>query len=362
MVKKKIDGERSQKKPQRQCAAMEQHYEFVRSDSVYRDNRKQIEAFTALARRAVRSSIIKIPVVVHVLYNKALENISDDQIQSQIDILNKDFRRTNLDWRKTPEPFRNYVTDAGIEFGLARRDPVGRLTGGITRTKTAATEFAGKTNQLNAQIKFKGTGKAAWPATDYLNIWVCNLAGGLLGYAQFPGGGATTDGVVITLSAFGDRGTAEAPFNCGRTATHEIGHFFNLLHIWGDDQYSSNTCSGSDNVGDTPNQGGSNSGKPAFPNISCNNGPDGDMFMNYMDYVDDEAMFMFTKGQVERMDAALAGPRASLAQSQGLTPPETERLSLIKEDASNIIKSHLSEIGNCPDCFFDGISWVKHDK
>jgi hypothetical protein len=138
---------------------------------------------------------------------------------------------------------------------------------------------------------------------------VCNLGGGLLGYAQFPGGPAKTDGVVILYSACGTRRGAIAPFNKGRTATHEVGHFLGLRHIWGD----KNDCTGNDFVVDTPPARQANTGKPKFPHITCNNGPSGDMFMNYMDYVDDDAMFMFTEGQVARMNATLAGPRKKLA-------------------------------------------------
>src|SRR2546421_732260 len=142
----------------------------------------------------------------------------------------------------------------------------------------------------------------------FLNIWVCTLAGGILGYAQFPGGALQTDGVVILNTAFGTTGTAAAPFNLGRTATHEVGHWLNLYHIWGDTA----DCSGSDFVSDTPNAQHPNFGKPNFPHTSCNNGPNGDMFMNYMDYVDDDTMVMFTAQQVVRMSATLDGPRSSI--------------------------------------------------
>ncbi len=152
-------------------------------------------------------------------------------------------------------------------------------------------------------------GSTAWPPDAYLNIWVCTLGGGLLGYAQFPGGPKATDGVVVLNSAFGTEGIAAAPFDKGRTLTHEIGHWLNLRHIWGDTL----DCSGGDRVPDTPNCEGPNIGKPTFPVITCSNAPHGDMFMNYMDYVDDAAMFMFTAGQVSRMSACLAGPRKSFA-------------------------------------------------
>jgi hypothetical protein len=147
------------------------------------------------------------------------------------------------------------------------------------------------------------------PTTKYLNFWICNLGEGLLGYAQFPGGPAKTDGVVILYTAFGTTGAAAAPFNLGRTATHEVGHWLNLRHIWGD----KTDCSGSDQVSDTPKAQMPNYGTPTWPHISCNNGPNGDMFMNYMDYVDDAAMFMFTQGQAARLNATLAGPRKKIA-------------------------------------------------
>ena len=147
-----------------------------------------------------------------------------------------------------------------------------------------------------------------WPTDRYLNIWVCNLGGGLLGYAQFPGGPAQTDGVVITHRGFGTTGTAAAPFKLGRTTTHEIGHYLNLRHIWADTE----DCSASDFVADTPNAEGPNFGKRTFPHVSCSNAPNGDMFMNYMDYVDDDSMFMFTTQQVARMQTMLDGPRKKL--------------------------------------------------
>jgi hypothetical protein len=153
-----------------------------------------------------------------------------------------------------------------------------------------------------------GGGVAPTDPAKNLNLWVCPLGGGLLGYAQFPGGPAKTDGVVINYRAFGTTGTAKTPFNLGRTAVHEVGHYFNLRHIWGDTE----DCSGSDFVADTPNCAGPNYGKPKFPKVTCNNGPNGDMFVNYMDYVDDDVMVMFTPQQVTRMRVALEGPRSGL--------------------------------------------------
>jgi hypothetical protein len=143
-----------------------------------------------------------------------------------------------------------------------------------------------------------------------LNLWSCNLADDILGYAQFPGGKPATDGVVIDDNAFGRTGTATAPFNKGRTATHEVGHWMNLIHIWGDEE-----C-GTDRVADTPRANDANYGCPAFPLRSTCAGKPIEMTMNYMDYTDDACMYMFTAGQKKRMLAVFAagGPRAGFAR------------------------------------------------
>jgi hypothetical protein len=250
--------------------------------------------------------LITIPTVVHVVYKKTAENISDAQVKSQIAVLNKDFRATNADKSKVPSVWKGFVADAKLKFALAKKDPDGAATNGITRTKTTRDSF-GTSND----VKMASRGGAdAWPSDLYLNIWVCNLGDGLLGYAQFPGGPPATDGVVILYSAFGTSGAVRPPFDRGRTATHEVGHWLNLRHIWGD----RNDCGGTDFVPDTPNQQLPNTGKPTFPHVTCNNGPNGDMFMNYMDYVDDDTMFMFTPAQVVRMNATLAGARKKIGR------------------------------------------------
>jgi hypothetical protein len=253
-----------------------------------------------------RPGITTIPVVVHVVYRTPGENISAAQIQSQIAVLNKDFRATNPDKANVPEPWKGLVADTRVQFELAPKGPKGNPACGITRTKTTREFF-----DPDDSVKSNATGgRNPWPTDKYLNIWVCSLGGGLLGYAKFPGGPPKTDGVVILNTAFGTTGTVTAPFNLGRTTTHEIGHWLNLRHIWGDTE----DCSGTDFVADTPNAEGPNFDKPTFPHISCSNGPNGDMFMNYMDYVDDDSMFMFTSQQVTRMTAALDGPRSSIGQ------------------------------------------------
>ena len=294
--------------PHRMCGAMQMHQSLLESEPTFRKNMVEFEQNMRSRLRTamvVRTTPFKIKVVVHVVYQNATQNISKSQIASQMKVLNQDFRSKNADRTKTPAVWKGLVIDPMIEFSLATTDPTGKPTDGITRTATTQNSFG-----ADDSVKSAATGGVnAWPTDRYLNIWVCQLSGGLLGYAQFPGGPKRSDGVVILHSGFGTSGTARAPFNKGRTTTHEIGHFFNLRHIWGDTE----DCSGSDLVADTPNAETPNYGKPAFPHISCSNGPSGDMFMNYMDYVDDEAMFMFTAGQVARMHATLAGPRKSLA-------------------------------------------------
>jgi len=298
---------------QRSCGTMVVHERLMRTDPAYARARAASENrhFEYLRRgpTAARTGVTVIPVVVHVVYKTSQQNISDEQIKSQIDVLNQDYRMKNTDVSSVPSPFTPLVADARVEFKLATKDPNGQTTDGIVRKQTNASGFG-----HDDSVKSAATGGAdAWPADKYLNIWVCQLTGGLLGYAQFPGGSAGTDGVVILHSAFGTCGTAAAPFNLGRTATHEIGHWLNLRHIWGDD---GNGCNGSDFVDDTPNQGGPNYDSPAFPHITCNNGPNGDLFMNYMDYVDDVAMFMFTAGQVDRMQACLDGDRNTIGEQK----------------------------------------------
>ncbi|WP_051973559.1 zinc metalloprotease [Cryobacterium sp. MLB-32] len=270
---------------------------------------------------AAQTGITHIPVVVHVVYNHDDQNISDDQVASQIAVLNRDFRKTNPDVDTLPDVFLPLADDAQIEFSLADTDPDGNATDGITRTHTDTTSFT-----YDDSIKYESSGGAdAWPSDTYLNLWVGRLGGGLLGYAQFPGGAPATDGVVILDTAFGTVGTASPPFNLGRTATHEIGHWLNLNHIWGDED----GCIGTDKVDDTPNQAYANTGKPDFPHVTCSNGPNGDLFMDYMDYVDDDVMVLFSVGQVARMHACLEGPRNTfeLVEDSVLAQRSRERVA-----------------------------------
>lgn len=306
----------------RTCGTMAVHERLLRTHPEYGQNLQRLDRFTEeYAKRnfraGLRSEIVVIPVVVHVVYNTTAQNIADAQIQSQIDILNLDYRRLNADAGSVPAAFAPVAADPRIQFQLAVRDPNCQPTNGITRTHTTTATFTD-----DNQVKSSATGGAdPWPSDRYLNLWVCPLdSGGLLGYAQFPGGPANTDGVVINYQAFGNTGTATAPFNRGRTATHEIGHWLNLHHLWGDGGNNS-SCTADDFVADTPKQSGPNFGCPTFPHVTCSNGPNGDMFMNYMDYVDDACMFMFSTDQATRMAAAIAGARASIAASDALIPP-----------------------------------------
>ncbi len=261
-------------------------------------------------------TIITIPVVVHVLYNTDAQNISDAQIHSQIQGLNEDFRRKNADASNTPNEFLAVAADTEISFCLANVDPNGFTTSGITRTPTANSSFG-----IDNQIKQSQLGgKDPWNTDTYLNIWVGNLAGQLLGYAQFPGGNASTDGVVINYQNFGTTGNVVAPFDLGRTATHEVGHWLNLLHIWGD-----GGCGVDDGVADTPLASSANIESAPCIHPSKNscvetNGPDlPDMFQNYMDYSDDVCMNLFTLGQKHRMRSLfeINGARQSFLRAQG---------------------------------------------
>jgi hypothetical protein len=286
---------------------MQVHHSLLETFPAYRARQTRLEhSFAARLRSApeLPTEPYKIQVVVHVVYRTEAEKIDEAQVKSQIVVLNRDYRAANPDRTKAPAVFKGLVADAMIEFALATKDPQGKPTNGITLTQTKKTAF-GDDNSVKSDKK---GGKTPWPTDRYLNIWVCTLAGGLLGYAQFPGGPSKTDGVVILNTASGTSGIVKPPFNLGRTTTHEVGHFLNLRHIWGDTE----DCSGSDFVDDTPNAESPNFGKPKFPHVTCSNGPNGDMFMNYMDYVDDDSMFMFTLGQVVRMHTTLDGPRKSL--------------------------------------------------
>ena len=263
-----------------------------------------------------------VPIVVHVIYEKAIENISESQIQSQIEILNKDFRRLNTDYSNTPNEFKNYIADINIEFCLTEINRVHISSLGVS------VSACWNSNYINDNIK-KNT---VIDSKKFLNVWVVkkiqtnNCSPGVLGYAQFPGFNSQTDGIVVSYQYFGDEGTAQAPFNLGRTMTHEVGHWLNLDHIWG------NQYCGSDNVNDTPVHDNPNYSCPSYPHKSnCANNVN-EMTMNYMDYTNDACMFMFTEGQKSRMRAILSdgGPRYDIVKNSSCE--ESENLPFCFKD------------------------------
>jgi Pregnancy-associated plasma protein-A/Secretion system C-terminal sorting domain len=260
--------------------------------------------------------MITIAVVVHVLYNTASQNISDAQIESQIEVLNNDYQKLNPDTARIPSYYSPLAANSGYRFILAGVDPNGNTATGIVRKHTDVTIFS-----FNDDMKSSATGgDDAWDADQYLNIWVCNLQGGTLGYSSIVGGDKAVDGVAVLYTAFGVGGTAQSPFNEGRTCTHEIGHWLNLIHTWGD------AFCGDDQVADTPPQQQADYDNPSGIIITCGNTPYGNMYMNYMDFTDDIGMHMFTYGQRDRMRALFApgGYRYPLLTSPASTAPAGE--------------------------------------
>lgn len=270
-----------------------------------------------------------IPVVFHIIHNGEPigtgTNISDAQIISQINVLNKDFQRLNSDAGQTPPEFLSVAGSLDIEFVLAKQDPEGLATTGIQRVQGTQSEWTLADNATFKALSY-------WPSENYLNIWIINFndPSNFIGYAQFPesplpgledsSSDPLTDGVVLNYRDVGsiDDGPfdLDPQFNKGRTATHEIGHFFGLRHIWGD----VSSCSGTDYVNDTPPQSTETNGCPGHPQSSCSANK---MFQNYLDYTNDACMNIFTAGQVARMEIILQNSprRASLTTSPGSQDP-----------------------------------------
>ena len=296
---------------QRVCGTMDHLHHQLEANPNLRYRMQAIERQTEEGIKAASHRLdrdIIIPVVVHVVYNRPEQNISDQQIYSQIQILNQDFRRRNPDQIRTPERWKSVAADTRISFKLANRDPNGLPTSGITRTSSSVEAFFVQSNGVKYRVR---GGVDAWPTDQYLNIWVCNLGMGVLGYSQFPGGPPETDGVVIGYKFFGNTGVVRPPFNGGRTCTHEVGHWLNLRHIWGD-----GPCTVDDLVADTPPSDRPTQGCPSY-RTACNGVV---MSSNYMDYTDDACMNMFTFGQADRMQMLFlpGAPRASFRTSPGL--------------------------------------------
>jgi hypothetical protein len=279
------------------CASQEVLERQLKESPALASKMAEIEKFTdnAMKMGKLVNGKIQIPVVFNVLYRTTAENISLAQLQSQIDVLNKDFNALNSDYNTANNPYSSVRANVGISFVLDQ----------VIRKSTTKTSWG--TN--DAMKKAASGGLAAISPTTKLNFWVCTIGGGILGYAQFPGGSSATDGVVCDGKYTGVTSSSSTayPFNLGRTATHEIGHWMNLRHIWGDA-----TC-GSDLVSDTPTHNAANSGVPAIGHRSTCSGAPLEMYMNYMDYTDDRGMYMFSNGQKSRMDAIFVagGIRAS---------------------------------------------------
>lgn len=289
-----------------------------------------------------------IPVVFHIIYQQEnnIWNISNAQVLSQLQVLNEDFLRLNADTTNTPLAFRPVARNTGISFCLAQRDPQGNATTGIIRH-----QFPNTTSWSSSA--FDGTVKPAtiWDPTRYLNIWIANLSGGVLGYAQFPTGSglpglsggtnANTDGVVLLYTSVGrpPANPFSGVYNRGRTATHEVGHYLGLRHIWGD-----GGCSVDDFCDDTPRSSAANYGCPninrcddtQFSPFPAVNLPD--QVQNYMDYTDDACMNIFTANQTTRMLTVLQNSprRASLLTANSCLPPVLRPLGGFSQSADTI--------------------------
>ena len=314
------------------CGSQERLNYYLESNTKKKIERKEIEERIRKNIKEHNTNTI-IPVVFHIVYKNPYENISDNQIYEQLDVLNKDFTRTNTDASNTPTDFIPIAANMEINFCLAQQTPNGLPTNGIIRKQTNNNFFP-----LYGDAIFYDSlgGSSAWDTKKYLNIWVCDIEDGILGWAQFPSGGdVNTDGVVINFEHFGKTGTAIYPYNLGRTTTHEVGHWLNLYHIWGD------TNCGDDWVNDTPEQEQANFGCKIHPHQSCNN--NGDMFMNYMDYTNDACMNSFTLGQKNRVWTGIYNYRIDLLSSNGCNP-----ITIPNSDAgiSKIIEPDFSDCAN----------------
>lgn len=312
------------------------------------------KASSVLSHSFAKNSVatVVIPVVVHIIWNTPEQNLPDEQIVSQMDVINEDFSSGNANIVEVPSVWASLVGSSHLFFSLARRDENGNSTAGITRTHTAKTFFT-----VNDDMKFDSLGGTnAWDRNHFLNIWVCNLENGssqsILGYGQYPGNpNAETDGIVVNTGAFGRVGNYLKPqYDLGRTATHEIGHWLNLYHTWGDDNGNCITNGGNDDyIADTPDQADATYGCPDYPHISCNNSPDGDMFMDYMDYTDDKCMMLFTADQRSRMDSALNIYRDTLHSAEvyalPLSPLATDvKISAIDSPSGLVCSKYIEPV------------------
>ena len=305
---------------QHDCRSFEYQQLLLQKYPNLQTSQQAVQNFALLQQSSRTSSnlvgkTITIPVVVHVIYHYASENISDSMVGTQILALNRDFRKLNFDTVKIPAAFKALAADCAIEFKLATVDPKGRATSGIIHKYTPITKWG-----MDDKIKLSSEmGDDNWDPKSYLNIWVGTLDK-FLGYSTVPGDPVEKDGVVISNIAFGN-GLASA-YAMGRTAVHEVGHWLGLRHLWGDAD-----C-GDDGVADTPKQETFTNGCPTSVRISCNNGPYGDMYMDYMDFTNDVCLVMFTNGQKQKMRALFepGGARYSILSSNALGIPANSEI------------------------------------
>jgi hypothetical protein len=295
--------------PARQCASHEVLEEQLRTDpqrAIYLDElERKTEAYQGRGVNMRGTGKLYIPTVVNVVLPNAAQ-VTDAQIQRQLEVLNRDFNRTNSELSNSGVYLAGYpyndVANCQIEFYIQN------TATDINRRSTSSPASFGSNDAVK---KTSSGGLDPESATTKMNMWVCDLSSGLLGYAQFPGGSSATDGVVIDYQAFGTQASYSMyqQFNLGRTATHEVGHWVNLRHIWGDKR-----C-GNDLVDDTPGHDASNGGCPSSTLRSSCAGKPLEQWMNYMDYTDDRCMYMFTAGQKIRMDAALDASRLAYTRT-----------------------------------------------
>ncbi len=294
---------------QRSCSTDQKMKAFFEKNPQALARKADLRNFLTSKNNVKKSTqiVVTVPVVVHVIYKNPNQNVSDAQIASQIAVLNQDFRKQNSDFSSVVPPvFQPMGADLELAFCMATKKPDGSPTNGIER-KSVASSFDFENDY------YESNGMSAWDPTKYLNIWVGELPDGLLGWAYLPdAAGENYDGLAIGYQYFGTTGSAVAPFNKGRTATHEIGHYFGLDHPWGD-----GNCTTDDGCADTPATNDAYYNSPVFPDNShtCVTVPTGAMFMNYMDYVDDANMALFTNDQKTITQNTMIGPRASLLNS-----------------------------------------------